>query len=655
VGPNKYLSRPHPETPPAADSAPRGRLAHASQTLGTAAASTRRCSAASRRPRLRSPPSVRPRPPGLRAAAEETRTEAATTPTALRSGSRSERDPRYVTRRSPSASRNYCSKPTQRNRSIHVDARSVGRATLVDLAVFRLVCLGVCWADTLLIACESDSTDTVIDMGFSVEAKATIGAFLLPILVASCCAAYVLLRRSYTRSVERLIRYGSAVDLTARAAGRIVPPIRARADQFVHAQVDAELSPLLRRISSRIWARNAAIGVAIAGVAFIQSKFPYLDAEAVTISGEPAGPMSGAVNAAVFILLTGIGWGVGRSFLSPFGVWLIPSWSIGFGVVGGLATLLLAVAPSEVPLWIRVPVVLFLAPVWTALLLLYGYLLFWIFRLAQRVLGLSPAHSALWWGWLFAVSTTLIERQKPRFQNDAELLRLGVLQSAAGILSLVLVLIVLPRAFRPILQPGPKLLFLRTFGHARRTQRFLRQFAGTWLEAGPICLLCAPDVAQIALDTNAIAAWLRGQLPRYFVRQMTDLDDRIARLAKRYRDGRYPLVEVACLETTWRQSIQRLVGHIDAAVMDLRSFTLANKSCVFELELLLTHYSSIPVILVVDEKTDMPGLRAVIGPGPKPMIFQLLSEDARTPQRVAALALQAVLNQRRARADTSEA
>jgi hypothetical protein len=93
--------------------------------VGRAAASTRRCSAASRRPRLRSPPSVRPRPSGLRAAAEETRS--ALTDDARRAVKRFSPERQGALRHPPiAASISRCvQQATQWNRSVHVGARSV--------------------------------------------------------------------------------------------------------------------------------------------------------------------------------------------------------------------------------------------------------------------------------------------------------------------------------------------------------------------------------------------------------------------------------------------------------------------------------------------------------------------------------------------------
>jgi hypothetical protein len=475
----------------------------------------------------------------------------------------------------------------------------------------------------------------------------SLGLILVPILIASCSAAYFLLRRRYTVAVERLIRASSGLVLprgpslrpgTMGRAGLLTRPLNRMSGSV--STLDASL-PAVRR---QRWLRRFVLLALIVAAALIQSRFPYFDAEAVTVSGRPAGPQSGAFNAIFFLVFTGLAWGFGRGLLSPFGVWLIPSYFIGMVPVAALATLLM----PGIKFWI----LLLVAPIWCACIALMGYVLFFVFRVLQRLLNLSPAFSGVWWAWLFATSTTLIEHAKPRFANDTTMLYLGLLQTGLGMAGLAVAILLFPRLLPAPVVAAPRLLFLRTFGHAKRTQTFLGHFARQWLEIGPIYLLGAPDVAQVALNVDSVAAWFRGRLERYFVRTKQDVDTRLDRHARRYRDGRYPIVELPCLGDSWQMAIEYLADRVDVAIMDLRSFSAKNLSCIFELEVLLRRHAGTPTLLLIGSDTDRDVLGTLVeltrsdGTAEPPAILELTEEDASVAGQIARVAVEAVLKRR---------
>jgi len=69
-------------------------------------------------------------------------------------------------------------------------------------------------------------------------------------------------------------------------------------------------------------------------------------------------------------------------------------------------------------------------------------------------------------------------------------------------------------------------------------------------------------------------------------------------------DGRFRINEVYCLENTWQQTIQALLGITDIIVMDLRGFTKERMGARFELQHIATRIPADRIVLISDQTTD---------------------------------------------------
>jgi hypothetical protein len=158
---------------------------------------------------------------------------------------------------------------------------------------------------------------------------------------------------------------------------------------------------------------------------------------------------------------------------------------------------------------------------------------------------------------------------------------------------------------------APRLLLLRTFGHAQRSNRLLRLLAGVWLELGSIDLVAGPDLASSVVTLDKVYAWLTGRLRTLFIADSADFARVLGSGTRRLRDGRYPVHEFSCLDSGWRETVIALARDADAIIMDLRSFTRQNSGCVFEIRTLIATVLPNRIEFLVDESTDLPALEEV--------------------------------------------
>jgi len=198
---------------------------------------------------------------------------------------------------------------------------------------------------------------------------------------------------------------------------------------------------------------------------------------------------------------------------------------------------------------------------------------------------------------------------------------------------------------------SPRLLVLRTFGHARRSDRLLRGVSGLWLEIGPVDLVVGPDLAASVATLDKLVAWLVGRLRQTFIANVEDVARSISGGAARpYRDGRYAVGEFACLETGWRDAVTELARRARAVVMDLRSFTPDNTGCVFEIGTIVETGIADRTVFLVDGSTDVASLHDVledawerstsaIGGGQAPPLYEIRSDDDSQFRAVVGVAL----------------
>lgn len=161
--------------------------------------------------------------------------------------------------------------------------------------------------------------------------------------------------------------------------------------------------------------------------------------------------------------------------------------------------------------------------------------------------------------------------------------------------------------------PKARLLFLRVFGSASRSEKLFDFLAARWRYAASIQLISATDVARGRFEPDEFLDFLRGRLANAYIGTGTDLDQRLADLDLRTDpDGRYRVNEFLCRVDTWQQTVTRLMAQSDLVVMDLRAFSSERKGCVFELGALIDEVPLHRVVLLIDQTTDEPLLRRTL-------------------------------------------
>jgi hypothetical protein len=158
--------------------------------------------------------------------------------------------------------------------------------------------------------------------------------------------------------------------------------------------------------------------------------------------------------------------------------------------------------------------------------------------------------------------------------------------------------------------PNARLLFLRVFGSARRSEQLFDLLAARWRYAGSVQLISATDMARSRFEPDEFLDFISGRFTKHYVGSSADLERRLAEMPLRPdADGRYRVNEFFCRADVWQQTVIRLMACSDLAAMDLRGFTAARRGCVFELGALVDCLPLKRVVLLVDSTTDMALLR----------------------------------------------
>ena len=150
-----------------------------------------------------------------------------------------------------------------------------------------------------------------------------------------------------------------------------------------------------------------------------------------------------------------------------------------------------------------------------------------------------------------------------------------------------------------------RLLQLRVFALGKRSERLFHRLRTHWQYAGSISMIAGPDLVTSTVEPHEFLDFVRGRLGRQFVTGPEDLRRRMAAIETTPDpDGRYRINEFFCRADTWQSTMERLASTSEVILMDLRSFSPANRGCIFELGRLLDGVDLMRVILLVDETTD---------------------------------------------------
>ncbi len=160
---------------------------------------------------------------------------------------------------------------------------------------------------------------------------------------------------------------------------------------------------------------------------------------------------------------------------------------------------------------------------------------------------------------------------------------------------------------------SPTLLLLRVFALGSRSERLFDALSKRWLRAGSIVMIAGPDLVASTIEPHEFLEYLGGRLARQFVRGRDDLEHRVHAMARGPDpDGRYRVNEFFCYADTWQDTMRQLAAGADVVLMDLRSFSVSNQGCIFELEQLLDSISLERVVFLLDDSTDRKFLEQVL-------------------------------------------
>lgn len=154
-----------------------------------------------------------------------------------------------------------------------------------------------------------------------------------------------------------------------------------------------------------------------------------------------------------------------------------------------------------------------------------------------------------------------------------------------------------------------RLLLLRVFALGPISNLWFYRFSKLWRHAGSVNLIAGPDLVTSAIEPHEFLSFLAGDLSRQFVKGDDDLTSRVNGLDyKPDPDNRYRVNEFFCHDDTWRNTLKSLVSESESVLMDLRSFSVANDGCLYELGVLLNSVDFRCVVFLIDDTTDVPFL-----------------------------------------------
>ncbi len=259
----------------------------------------------------------------------------------------------------------------------------------------------------------------------------------------------------------------------------------------------------------------------------------------------------------------------------------------------------------------HIPARIFVLAIQEVLAILAVGLVFWTLLQVRegirRLLNFGPETLAISASWILVALFTSVIWRYGQYGERAWLL----------ILSLPIYLAVLRAMFsiRTVTQEAPvELLYLRTFGPGRRSERFLRSLVRWWTDVGPVGLISGEDTANSTLSGTAALAMLTGSTNRLFVRTAAEARTRVQnRSMQPTADGTYSVTELLCTSETWQMVVVELMRSVAVVVIDLRTYHPENRGVAFEVRALAQVVSSPEKIIhIVDKLTDMQAIEGLL-------------------------------------------
>lgn len=178
----------------------------------------------------------------------------------------------------------------------------------------------------------------------------------------------------------------------------------------------------------------------------------------------------------------------------------------------------------------------------------------------------------------------------------------------------------------------PTLLVLRVFRQDANVQSLFDQVIDRWRVTGNTVLIAGTDLADRTIDPDDIFTFLDGRLGERFIRQPGDVAKRLAAFEWLPDiEGRYRVNECYCHDTTWQLALAELLHASDLVLMDLRNFVAANAGCVYELETLSAMPGLHRVVVLINDRTELPAAQAATGRAPAGRFVWLQQTGSRPP------------------------
>lgn len=158
-----------------------------------------------------------------------------------------------------------------------------------------------------------------------------------------------------------------------------------------------------------------------------------------------------------------------------------------------------------------------------------------------------------------------------------------------------------------------RLLLLRAFRPAKRSDDLVDALASSWRYVGPIRLIAGPDFLLPNLEPHELYDFLSGRLGGAFIADESHLLERLAAIDDRADpDGRHRAVDFYCREDMWRTTVEHLMQESDVVLMDIRGAEASTGGIRFELELLVQTVRAEQVVILMDGDEELLALERVI-------------------------------------------
>lgn len=200
--------------------------------------------------------------------------------------------------------------------------------------------------------------------------------------------------------------------------------------------------------------------------------------------------------------------------------------------------------------------------------------------------------------------------------NAIGLVGRGPLWIFSGVAALAVYKLVAAGLFRALTKPrrpgagGRRLLLLRVSSLGASREAFYDRLGKSWRTIGSVQLIAGPESATSGIEPHEFWDFVSGNLARRFIDSGRTLDLRIDHMdLAPDKDGQFRVTEFFCHDDTWKITLARLADESDAVLMDLRGFTPAHSSRLFEIEELFNIVALSRIVFAVDETTDQPFMR----------------------------------------------